>query len=62
MASLFDFLKFLNIFLTDFRPPPTKTIMKILSHLLPAILLSTSLVGQDNVTIKFGNVSQKALP
>jgi hypothetical protein len=31
--------------------------MRILSHLLPAILFSTSLFDQDNVNIKFGNVS-----
>ena len=33
--------------------------MKILSQLLTAILLSASLFGQDNVNIKFGNVSAK---
>ena len=33
--------------------------MKILSQLLTAIVLSASLFGQDNVNIKFGNVSAK---
>jgi hypothetical protein len=33
--------------------------MKILSHLLPAIPLPASLLGQDNVNIKFGSVSAK---
>jgi hypothetical protein len=31
--------------------------MKILGHLLLAILFSTSLFGQDNANIKFGNIS-----
>jgi hypothetical protein len=33
--------------------------MKILCHLLPAILVSTTLFSQDNVNIKFGNISPK---